>query len=38
MARSQIGFHVVKILQEKKLKEREIAGVLEIEPIPTYRT
>jgi hypothetical protein len=25
MARSQIGFHVFKILEQKKLKEREIA-------------
>ena len=30
MARSQIGFHVFKILEEKKLKEREIAGILGI--------
>lgn len=32
LARSQIGFHVFKILQEKekKLKQREIAGILGI--------
>ncbi len=30
MARSQIGFHVFKILEEQKLKQREIAGVLGI--------
>jgi predicted XRE-type DNA-binding protein len=29
-ARSQIGFHVFKILEQKKLKEREIAGILGI--------
>jgi len=28
MARSQIGFHVFKILEEKKLKQREIAKIL----------
>jgi predicted XRE-type DNA-binding protein len=30
MARSQIGFHVFKILEEKKLKQREIAAILSI--------
>jgi predicted XRE-type DNA-binding protein len=30
MARSQIGFHVFKILEEKKLKQSEIAGILGI--------
>ena len=30
MARSQIGFHVFKILQEKKLKQSEIVGILGI--------
>jgi predicted XRE-type DNA-binding protein len=30
MARSQIGFHVFKILEEKKPKQREIAGILGI--------
>ena len=30
MARSQIGFHVFKILQEKKLKQPEIASILGI--------
>jgi predicted XRE-type DNA-binding protein len=30
IARSQIGFHIFKILEEKKLKEREIAGILGI--------
>ena len=30
MARSQIGFHVFKILEEKKLKQREIASILGI--------
>jgi predicted XRE-type DNA-binding protein len=30
LARAQIGFHVYKILQEKKLKQREIAAVLGI--------
>ena len=30
MARSQIGFHVFKILEEKKLKQRETAGILGI--------
>lgn len=30
MARSQIGFHVFKILEEKKLKQPEIAGILGI--------
>src|ERR1700691_2845759 len=29
-ARAQIGVHVFKILKEKKLKQREIAGVLGI--------
>jgi predicted XRE-type DNA-binding protein len=29
-ARAQIGVHVYKILKEKKLKQREIAGVLGI--------
>ena len=29
-ARAQIGFHVFKILKDKKLKQREIAGVLGI--------
>src|SRR5215469_16214489 len=29
-ARAQIGFHVYKILKDKKLKQREIAGVLGI--------
>jgi predicted XRE-type DNA-binding protein len=28
--RAQIGFHVFKILEDKKLKQREIAGVLSI--------
>jgi len=28
MARSQIGCHVFKILEEKKLKQREIASIL----------
>jgi predicted XRE-type DNA-binding protein len=28
MARSQIGFHVFKILEERKLKQREIASIL----------
>ena len=30
MARSQIGFHVFKILEEKKLKQREIGSILGI--------
>src|SRR6266853_3309023 len=30
LARAQIGFHVFKILEEKKLKQREIAEVLGI--------
>ncbi|MGA2905465.1 MAG: helix-turn-helix transcriptional regulator [Candidatus Korobacteraceae bacterium] len=30
MARAQIGFHVFKILEAKKLKQREIASVLGI--------
>ena len=30
LARSQIGFHVFNILEEKKLKQREIAGILGI--------
>jgi predicted XRE-type DNA-binding protein len=30
MARSQIGFHVFKILEQKKLKQREIASILGI--------
>jgi predicted XRE-type DNA-binding protein len=30
LARSQIGFHVFKILEDKKLKQREIADVLQI--------
>lgn len=30
LARSQIGFHVYKILEDKKLKQREIAAVLGI--------
>jgi predicted XRE-type DNA-binding protein len=30
LARSQIGFHVFKILEEQKLKQREIAQVLGI--------
>jgi predicted XRE-type DNA-binding protein len=29
-ARAQIGFHVYKILKDKELKQREIAGVLGI--------
>ena len=29
-ARAQIGVHVFKILREKKLKQREIAGILGI--------
>ena len=28
LARAQIGYHVFKILEEKKLKQREIADVL----------
>jgi predicted XRE-type DNA-binding protein len=30
LVRSQIGFHVFKILEDRKLKQREIAGVLGI--------
>ncbi len=30
LARSQIGFHVFKILEEKRLKQREIASILGI--------
>ena len=30
IVRSQVGFHVFKILEEKKLKRREITGVLGI--------
>jgi predicted XRE-type DNA-binding protein len=30
MARAQIGFHVFKILEEKMLKQREIAAILGI--------
>jgi len=30
LARSQIGFHVFKILEEKKLKQREMASILGI--------
>lgn len=30
LARAQIGFHVYKILEEKKLKQREIANMLGI--------
>jgi predicted XRE-type DNA-binding protein len=30
MAGSQIGFHVFKILEENKLKQREIASILGI--------
>ena len=30
LARAQMGFHVFKILEEKKLKQREIAGILGI--------
>ena len=30
LARSQIGFHVFKILEQKKLKQREIASILGI--------
>jgi predicted XRE-type DNA-binding protein len=30
LARAQIGFHVFKILEDKKLKQREIAEVLGI--------
>jgi predicted XRE-type DNA-binding protein len=37
MAYSQIGFHFFKILEEKKLKEREIAGILGIAQ-SDYRT
>ena len=29
-ARAQIGFHVFKILEKRKLKQREIAGILGI--------
>ena len=30
LARAQIGFHVFKILKEKKLKQRDIASILGI--------
>ena len=30
LARAQIGFHVFKILEAQKLKQREIAGILGI--------
>src|SRR5580692_8912074 len=30
LLRSQIGFHVFKIVEDRKLKQREIAGVLGI--------
>src|SRR6266699_4067893 len=30
LARAQMGFHVFKILEEKKLKQREIANILGI--------
>ena len=30
LVRSQIGFHVFKIVEDRKLKQREIAGVLGI--------
>jgi predicted XRE-type DNA-binding protein len=30
LARSQIGFHVFKILKDKKLKQREISAILGI--------
>ena len=30
LARAQIGFHVFKILEEKRLKQREIADILGI--------
>lgn len=30
LARAQIGFYVFKILEERKLKQREIAGILGI--------
>jgi predicted XRE-type DNA-binding protein len=30
IARSQIGFHVFKMLEEKQLKQREVAGILGI--------
>jgi predicted XRE-type DNA-binding protein len=30
LVRSQIGYHVFKILENRKLKQREIAGVLAI--------
>ena len=30
LVRSQIGYHVFKILEKRKLKQREIAGVLAI--------
>jgi predicted XRE-type DNA-binding protein len=30
LARAQIGYHVFKILQDEKLKQREIAGILGI--------
>jgi predicted XRE-type DNA-binding protein len=32
MARSQIGFHVFKILEQKRLKQCEIASILGIAP------
>lgn len=30
LARAQIGFHVFKILEDKKLRQREIASILRI--------
>ena len=30
LARSQIGFHVFSVLEERKLRQREIAGILGI--------
>jgi len=30
LARAQIGYHVFKILEQKKLKQREISGILGI--------
>ena len=30
LARAQIGFHVFKILEDKQLRQREIAGILGI--------
>ena len=30
LGRSQIGFHVFKILEQKRLKQREIASILRI--------